>query len=142
MTVRNTGFKELQKSLKKLARSKRFVATDSVIVAYVAEYAIFVHEDLQAKHKQGKQSKFLEQPARKFGAEIGEAVVKAFDAGATFNQALLIGGFFLQRLSQKIVPVDTGNLRAGAFTALSKNEDEAAAKAHSRGLGALQRAGK
>jgi len=35
-----------------------------VVVGYVADYAVFVHEDLQAKHKLGKQAKYLEQPAR------------------------------------------------------------------------------
>lgn len=33
-----------------------------------------------------------------------------------FTQALYIGGLFLQRQSQEIVPIDTGNLRGSAFT--------------------------
>lgn len=35
-----------------------------VIVSFGTNYAIFVHEDLNAKHKPGKQAKFLEQPFR------------------------------------------------------------------------------
>ncbi len=42
------------------------LASPDVVVAYGqdAEYAVYVHEDLEAKHKPGKQAKFLEQPAR------------------------------------------------------------------------------
>ncbi len=35
-----------------------------VIVGYTADYAVYVHEDLQAKHKKGKKAKYLEIPAR------------------------------------------------------------------------------
>ena len=41
-----------------------------VVVGYVADYATYVHEDLQAKHKPGKQAKYLEQPAREKKGEI------------------------------------------------------------------------
>jgi len=41
-----------------------------VVVGYVADYAVYVHEDLQAKHKPGKQAKYLEQPAREKKGEI------------------------------------------------------------------------
>jgi len=41
-----------------------------VIVGYVADYAVYVHENLQAKHKPGKQAKYLEQPAREKKNEI------------------------------------------------------------------------
>ncbi len=44
-------------------------ATD-IIVGYVADYAVYVHENLQAKHKTGKQAKYLEQPARDSKNEI------------------------------------------------------------------------
>jgi len=32
----------------------------NVVVGYVADYAVYVHEDLQARHKPGKQAKYLE----------------------------------------------------------------------------------
>lgn len=50
-------------------RSSAFTETDrqgknpSVIVGYTEEYAIFVHENLEAHHPVG-QAKFLEQPLR------------------------------------------------------------------------------
>lgn len=35
-----------------------------VTVSYGTDYAIFVHEDMEAKHKPGKSAKFLEIPIR------------------------------------------------------------------------------
>lgn len=34
------------------------------IVSYSTDYAVYVHEDLEARHKPGKQAKYLEQPLR------------------------------------------------------------------------------
>jgi len=63
-------------------------------------------------------AKFLEQPARMFSRQIVDIVRSAVVGGKTMAQALLLGGLFLQRKSQEIVPVDTGSLRASAFTRL------------------------
>jgi len=46
----------------------------NVVVGYVADYAVAVHEDLQAKHKPGKQAKYLEQPAREKKDEVIEII--------------------------------------------------------------------
>lgn len=80
------------------------------------------------RHKPGKgrywdpqgraQAKFLEAPARMFANAIGTIVATAYKAGKTLAQSLLLGGLRLQRESQKLVPVDTGNLRASAVTRL------------------------
>lgn len=35
-----------------------------IVVGYTAEYAIYVHEIVEAQHKEGKQAKYLEEPAR------------------------------------------------------------------------------
>lgn len=64
------------------------------------------------------QAKFLEGPARRFADRIGQIVRQGLQKEITLAQALLRGGLFLQRESQKVVPVDTGNLRASAFTRL------------------------
>jgi len=48
-----------------------------VVVSYGAEYAIYVHENVFARHKSGKQAKFLEQPARERRGEIIQ-IVKQF----------------------------------------------------------------
>ncbi len=63
-----------------------------------------------------QQAKFLEQPAREMKTEIAQIVVTAMKNGASLVEALLIAGNRLQRASQQIVPVDTGNLKGSAFT--------------------------
>ncbi len=48
-----------------------------VVVFYIASYAVYVHENLDATHKPGKQAKFLEQPARERRGELTGIVRKA-----------------------------------------------------------------
>lgn len=91
----------------------------SVLVGYTQAYGIYVHENLEANHPVG-QAKFLEEPARELADEMGAIVSKAMERGATLAQALLLAGLFLQRASQKLVPVDTGALKGSAFTRLEK----------------------
>lgn len=62
------------------------------------------------------QAKFLEQPARELGPEFSRIVFEAMKNGAKLVQALYIAGLRLQRESQLLVPVETGNLKASAFT--------------------------
>lgn len=89
----------------------------SVIVGYTTAYAIFVHENLEAKHPIG-QAKFLEEPARTMQPELAGIIRGAMQRGATLTQALLMAGLRLQRESQLRVPVDTGTLKNSAFTEL------------------------
>lgn len=63
-----------------------------------------------------QQAKYLEQPARAMKSELGALVVSAMQGGATLHQAIYMAALRLQREGQKIVPVDTGNLKASAFT--------------------------
>ena len=94
----------------------------SVIVGYTQAYAIFVHENLQAKHPVG-QAKFLEQPARQNAKRYGEIAGQLLKKGKTMAQSLLVAGLALQRDSQQLVPVDTGALRNSAFTRLEKGSE-------------------
>ncbi len=41
-----------------------------VVVEFLAEYAVYVHEDLEAKHAEGTSAKYLEKPARQKRKEI------------------------------------------------------------------------
>jgi len=43
-----------------------------IIVGYTVIYAIYVHEDMNAKHSSGKEAKFLEKPFR----ENRKAIIK------------------------------------------------------------------
>jgi len=66
------------------------------------------------------QAKFLEQPMRELSnsGEFSRIIFKALSQKKTMAQALLLAGLKLQRDSQKLVPVEFGNLRASAFTRL------------------------
>jgi hypothetical protein len=110
--------------LQRKLRDKHLPAsTISVMVGYTQNYALSVHEDLFAYHSEG-QAKYLEEPARRHSRKIGQMVRAYVEQGMTFEQALTMGGLFLQRESQLLVPVDTGALRASAFTRL-ENEQSA-----------------
>ena len=50
--------------------------TTDVVVSYHTDYAVYVHEDLNARHKSGKQAKYLEGPARQNKGEIFTIVAK------------------------------------------------------------------
>lgn len=72
---------------------------------------------------QGKAGpKFLEGPARELHEELGRIVADALLHGSTMATALLRAGLRLQRESMQRVPVDTGNLKASAFTRLESEE--------------------
>lgn len=110
------GLSSLVSKLQRLA-TKEKTTNSSVIVGYEGvNYGIYVHENLEAAHSPGKQAKFLEQPARQYRIELATIIETAYRRGATLRQALFLGGLRLQRESQKIVPIDTGNLRGSAFT--------------------------
>lgn len=111
------GLESLTNKFRDLAAKASAGDNASVVVGYEGvHYSVIVHEDLEANHAPGKQAKFLEQPARQYRGVLKDLIIKAYQRGATLRQALLIGGLRLQRESQKIVPVDTGNLRGSAFT--------------------------
>jgi hypothetical protein len=48
-----------------------------VIVGYTANYAIYVHENLEAHHKPGKTAKYLEGPMRAFAPQMFEIIRSA-----------------------------------------------------------------
>ncbi len=107
--------KRLQQRLKALRLKSRKKNNGSVIVGYTANYAVYVHENKEAHHPNG-QAKFLEQPFREKADEIAKIAQKTAEATGSIVDGLVVGGLFLQRESQKLVPVDTGNLKGSAFT--------------------------
>ncbi len=132
----------LLRKLEKLERESRRKNNGNIIVGFNASYAVAVHEMIEVhageprtgyhtpgkkrggQKKRGKywdpqgrgQPKFLEQPAREMQKEMGQVIVNAVKGGATLLQAIKIAGLLLQRAAQKLVPVDTGNLKGSAFT--------------------------
>lgn len=51
-------------------RSIGSVLRPDVVVSYRTDYAVYVHEDMKAKHKKGKTAKFLERVIREKKIEI------------------------------------------------------------------------
>jgi len=108
------GLNRLVQKLRARAREAA-QASRSVVVGYTANYAVYVHENLEAHHPVG-QAKYLEQPAREHADKLAATVRKTYQKTGDMERSLLMGGLLLQRLSQELVPVDTGVLRASAFT--------------------------
>lgn len=112
------GVLKVQAALK--AAESKYGKTDvSVVVGYTQSYAVYVHENLEAFHPVG-QAKFLEQPHRTMQRELAEMISNLLNSGVSLVQTLFLAGLRLQRESQKLCPVDTGALKASAFTKIEK----------------------
>lgn len=116
--VRITGAGHVMRTLRNLTRKG---TNSSVKVGYRTNYAVYVHENLQANHPNGGEAKFLENPARELRSQLVVQVQSDMRMGATLEQALYRAGLALQAASQQRVPVDTGALRSSAFTELVKS---------------------
>lgn len=128
------GLKKLTNWFKSLAKEARRQTLKSVVVGYTAAYAIYVHEakmvlkgkprPRRRKRNRGRfwdpqgraQSKFLEAPARLMVTELGRVVAETYKSTGRIEDGLLLAGLRLQAASQRLVPVDTGNLKNSAFT--------------------------
>lgn len=115
VTAKVVGIKDLHKNLQVLHGVVRG-ADASYVVGYTQSYAVYVHERLDVRHPNGGQAKFLEEPARALGKVYGGIVRAMIKKGKTVREAILACALRLQAESQKLVPVDTGALRASAFT--------------------------
>lgn len=130
------GIKELKATLKQLRKRSSRRDNGSVVVGYTANYALFVHENIEMKLKgqerkgkgakgrywdpQGRgQAKFLEQPVRTLTGEL-KKIVRTATGRIGLIKALLLAALRIQRESQLLVPVDTGTLKSSAFTAVDK----------------------
>lgn len=111
----------------------------SGVIGYSQAYAVYVHENLEMKRAglprrapaKGNywdgtggqvQSKFLEAPFRIHAKYMAQIIKKAvMEDGRTIEQGILLACLFLQRESQRLVPVDTGALKNSAFTRIERS---------------------
>lgn len=114
--TRIVGVESVIRNLKK--KAEKFGKQNVVgTVGFATKYAIHVHERMDLHHPKG-QAKFLEQPFRQLVNDgtllkmIEEDVKKGIPLAKAIHRACLR----IQRDAQKLVPVDTGALRASAFT--------------------------
>lgn len=94
------------------AQSLRLKKTARVEVVYEAPYAVYVHENLQAAHAAPTQAKYLEAPARYLQRPMAAKVTQALRRKKSLESGLVEAAFLLFDESQRIVPVDTGALKA------------------------------
>lgn len=120
-SVEVKGAEEVIKLLERFeASTLKGKKTMGVTVGYTAPYAIYVHENLQSRHPNGGQAKFLEQPMREKEQDMVEIVIKNLKNKESLDTALTRAGKFLMQESQALCPVDTGVLRDSAFVALDE----------------------
>jgi len=124
-----TGASQLKGKFDELVKKGRIASQASVTVGHTQNYALYVHE-IPANHVVG-EVEYLLKAVKAVEASMRDNIVTAYRNGATLEQALLLGGLRIQRESQNRTPVDTGALKASAFTDLTANVEAAAAKAYS-----------
>jgi len=112
---------EVKKALNRLSDKFPPGAT-TVVVGCTQRYALFVHENLQARHPVG-QAKFLETPARQQAGALAEIVRKAATKGAGVIMGLRLAGLHLMKLAQLLTPVDTSALKYSYFVVLEEDLD-------------------
>lgn len=88
--------------------------TVKAAVSYSQSYAIYVHEDLQAKHPNGGKAKFLTDPFNELSEWARDEIVKTYKK-LGLDKAVAKVCLRIMRESQQQVPVDTGALKASAF---------------------------
>jgi hypothetical protein len=112
--IKITGDTALYAKLRNLAK-KYGKNVPTVTVGYKASYALWVHENLDALHQNG-EAKFLERPFMEYRKFMQHRVAELLGKGIKLAKALFMVGLFLQRKSQELVPVNTGNLKNSAYT--------------------------
>ena len=115
--ARIEGMDGLMNVFRRLTVDARKDGQASVVVGYTARYGLWVHENLQNRHPVGA-AKFLETPARQLSSDgtLAKIISNATRRGVELGTALVLAGLRLQRASQQMCPVDTGAMRASAFT--------------------------
>lgn len=96
------------------AKSLKGAKKAELEVGYKAEYAIHVHENLEAYHEVG-QAKYLEVPYRRMQKELADLIAEEMQRHRSLEEALLKAGYKLLKTSLPFVPVDTGFLRSSGY---------------------------
>lgn len=104
---------DAKKLLGKLVASKK--PGGDAVVCYSAEYALHVHENLEAFHAIG-QAKFLTGPAKKNAKKYSQLAKDLVAKGYSLQDAVYYTCLQLQADSQELCPVRTGFLKGSAYT--------------------------
>lgn len=128
MNIYSADIKGIKKVIQMIEKKKKQFDLDdnprpTVAVGYTQNYALYVHENMEYSYslknvKAGRGAKYLETPARLYRSRIAQIIKEAIAKKTSLAKSLMKGGLFLQRESMKLVPIDTGALRASAYTRL------------------------
>lgn len=111
--IKMEGFEKLAASFRNL--NKKFVTTD-LAIGFSAKHATRIHEDLEMRHPNGGQAKYLEQPMREMSPMIpGNIRNSMASPEVTLPDAMLIEGQKVLDAAKAIVPVDSGELRDSGY---------------------------
>jgi hypothetical protein len=124
-----TGISEVKRALNKLAKG---FTGENVVVGFTQNYALFVHENKNARHTTGKAG-FLLDNARDLQQEMSQIVLNVTKQTGSVEKGLLVAGVRLQAAAQEDTPVDTGALKASAFTAKESDLEAASLQAYAEG---------
>lgn len=96
----------------------------NINVGYSAPHAIFVHEDLTANHPNGGQAKYLEAASRNPSTieKMRSVLRDKLRNKKGLRQAVIAAGQVLLEESQKLVPIDTGELRNSGFLDIGEGD--------------------
>jgi len=125
------GVAKLLPKLKKLEMEVKAQNGATVVVGFTQSYALYVHENLEAYHRVGS-AKFLEGAANQLQSTLRRIIDSVVLQTNDLRKALLTAGLRLQREAQKLTPVDTGALKASAFTDFQENIEGVAQRAFER----------
>jgi hypothetical protein len=93
----------------------------AVEVGYKTDYAVYVHENLQAHHPIG-QAKYLEMPARRYKSQMDAIVQQYLKSKKGLLDAVWAAASFLYHKSQELVPIDTGKLKASGYVEVTQGK--------------------
>ena len=115
--IQFVGKNKLLANLNRRERKALAASKASARVGYTANYAVHVHE-IDKNYRNGKKWKYLERPTRDLlnSGELAGIIATSYRGGARLEQALYLAALRIQRESQLLAPLDTGNLKGSAFT--------------------------
>lgn len=118
MSVLTSGFNKLATQLLDLA--KIHAPTVTATIGYTAPYAVYVHEDLTKNHPVG-EAKWLENAIHANQQNVIDMIYTKLTAGQTMTQACEETGWWLLQLANTMCPVDTGRLKASAYSDVTES---------------------
>lgn len=119
------GLEKLLAQVKNITSRYKRKGQVLVSVGYGALYAIYVHENLENKHPNGGQAKYLENPRRAMESQLRALILKRIKDGETTEDAMEEAGEKLLEASKRLVPVDTGELRDSGYVRIDRRESDA-----------------